>query len=70
MSNPMKDVREAHKLTQEEMAKKLACSVSTIYRCEASGRLPIPAVANNLRRMARQKGIEIEASSANAEGKI
>jgi DNA-binding XRE family transcriptional regulator len=64
MSNPVKDVRTALKLTQREMAEKLQCSFATERRCEYEARLPqTAAVVANLRTLAAQAGISIETTT-------
>ncbi len=64
MSNPVKDVREALKLTQKQMAEKMQCSFTTARRCEYEGRLPqTTAVRSNLRKLAKQAGITIETTA-------
>jgi DNA-binding XRE family transcriptional regulator len=60
--NPMKEVRKVLKLTQEEMAEQLACSTTTVRRCERKGTVPRrnQTASTELRRMARQASIEIK----------
>jgi len=67
MSNPVKDVRTAHGLTQLQMAEKLGCGHTTLRRLEYESRLPEnKAVLHNLRKLAKQKGIQIEAEKETA----
>jgi DNA-binding transcriptional regulator YiaG len=59
--NPVKDVRMALDLSQEQMARELGCSQSTVGRCEQARAMPHkPAVLAKLLFMAKQAGIEIE----------
>lgn len=61
-TSTVKAVRLALGLTQEEMAQKLGCSLSSARRFEQEGVLPrVKAVRGNLLRMAKQAGIELEA---------
>ncbi len=53
--NPVKAVREALKLTQEEMAERMGCGHTTERRCEYEARLPkTRAVLANFRKLERQ----------------
>jgi transcriptional regulator with XRE-family HTH domain len=62
MGNPVKDVRKALDLTQEEMARRLGCSKTSERRFEYTATLPrVTAVLANLRKLAKQAGVEIEA---------
>lgn len=61
MGNPVKEVRDAHGLTQEEMAERIGCGKTTLRRCEYTSRLPQnSAVLKNLRQLAQEKGIDID----------
>lgn len=59
--NPVKEVRLALELTQEQMADKLRTSLMTARRCEYEKRLPgTRAARENFFKLARQAGIEFE----------
>jgi DNA-binding XRE family transcriptional regulator len=56
--NPVKAVRLALGLTQEEMAQRLGCSSMTARRCEYEERVPTTrAVLANLAALAKEAGI-------------
>jgi transcriptional regulator with XRE-family HTH domain len=59
--NLVKEVRLALGLSQEQMAHKLGCSQSTVWRCERTGTVPHDvAVVAALHSMAGRAGLEIE----------
>jgi len=60
MSNPVKDVRTALELTQEEMAQRLGCSITSERRFEYTSAIPrTKAVLANLQKLAKQAGVQI-----------
>jgi transcriptional regulator with XRE-family HTH domain len=59
--NPVREVRAALKLSQEDMAQRLGCSISSERRFEYTATLPrVKAVRERLTKLAKQVGIEIE----------
>jgi transcriptional regulator with XRE-family HTH domain len=63
-TSPIKTVRLALNLTQEEMAAKLGCSITSERRFEYDGTLPkVKAVLGNFKKLAKQAGIEIEVTA-------
>jgi len=65
--NPVKEIRAALGLTQEEMAQRLGCSLTSQRRFEYQRTLPkVKAVAGNLRKLAKQAGVELEEAPAPA----
>jgi DNA-binding transcriptional regulator YiaG len=63
--NPVKEVRQALGLSQEQMAAKLGCCHSTVCRWELKGTLPTRGdtrgdILLRLRWLAEKAGIEIE----------
>jgi transcriptional regulator with XRE-family HTH domain len=63
--SPVKEIRKALGLTQEEMAAKLECSYASARRFEYEGTLPRQrAVMNNLRKLAKQAGVQLESGGA------
>ncbi len=65
MNNAVKDIRVALKLTQKQMAAKLGCSAMTVRRSEYDQALPrTAAVMANLRKLAKQAGVEIDDGKA------
>ena len=59
--NPVKEVRQALGMSQDELAHELGCSQGRVSQWERDGALPIkPYVLANLLRLAKQGGIEIE----------
>jgi transcriptional regulator with XRE-family HTH domain len=67
-NNPVKAVREALKLTQEEMAERMGCGYSTERRCEYTGRLPSSrAVLANFRKLERQAAQAVQAANSSNE---
>lgn len=60
----MREIRQAHNYTQQEMADKLGCALPTIKRSEKDGRLPRSgAVLRNLKALGTLAGIAIEAET-------
>jgi transcriptional regulator with XRE-family HTH domain len=58
--SPVKAVRLALNMTQEEMALQMGCSINTQRRCEYDGRLPSTrAVLDNFRKLAKKAGIKV-----------
>jgi transcriptional regulator with XRE-family HTH domain len=63
--NPVKEIRVALKLTQYEMAKRMGCSITSERRFEYQRTLPtVVAVKANLRKLAKQAGVEIDTAPA------
>jgi DNA-binding transcriptional regulator YiaG len=61
VKNPVKDVRQALGLSQDQMAAKLRCCHSTVCRWELKGTLPTRGdILLKLRWLAEKAGIEIE----------
>lgn len=61
ISNPVKSVRAALGLTQEDMAAKMGCSITSQRRFEYDGTLPkVKAMLGNFRKLAKQAGVEID----------
>ena len=59
--NPVKEVRQALGLSQDELAHEIGCSQGAVAVWERNGTLPSkPYVLANLLRMAKQAGIDIE----------
>jgi transcriptional regulator with XRE-family HTH domain len=66
--NPVRDTRAALKISQEEMAQRLGCSISSARRFEYDGTIPRNrAVMGNLQRLAKQAGVSLEDAGAKAE---
>lgn len=60
-------VRFALKLTQEDFAREMGCSTSTIAKMEREGRTPgTRALKENLARLAKKSGIESAKAEASA----
>jgi len=58
---PVKQIRLALGITQEEMARRMECSISSARRFEQVGGLPrVAAMRSNLKRLAKQARIEVE----------
>ncbi len=56
-------IREALNLTQEESARELRCSLSTVARIERLDEVPdSAAIRDNFNRLAHRAGVEIEAT--------
>ncbi len=61
-TSPVREVRLALGLTQEQLAKKMGCSLSSERRFEYDGTMPtVGAVLANFKRLAKQAGVVIEA---------
>jgi transcriptional regulator with XRE-family HTH domain len=59
--SPVKAVRLALGITQQEMAKRMGCSHPSERRFEYAGTIPtVAAVRTNLKRLAKQAGVEVE----------
>ncbi|HEX8833966.1 MAG TPA: helix-turn-helix transcriptional regulator [Abditibacteriaceae bacterium] len=59
--NLMREVRNALDLTQEEMARELRSSVSTVAKCEAESRLPrTHATRDNFNKLAERAKISLD----------
>jgi DNA-binding transcriptional regulator YiaG len=57
-------VRGKLALTQEDFARELGCSVSTVAKLEGEGRTPgTRALKNNLARLAKRAGVSLEAKA-------
>lgn len=64
LGSPVKTIRLALNLTQEEMAAKMGCSITSARRFEYDGTMPkVKAVLGNLRKLAKQAGIDIESEA-------
>lgn len=62
-SNPVREVRDALKLTQKEMAERLQTSVMTVRRCEYEKRIPgTIGVRAAFERLAKQAEAQPEAA--------
>jgi transcriptional regulator with XRE-family HTH domain len=60
----VKAVRLLLNLTQEEMAAKLGCSITSERRFEYEATLPkVKAVRERFEKMAKKAGVEIEVSA-------
>ncbi len=60
-SSPVREVRLALGLTQEQLAKKMGCSLSSERRFEYSGTTPtVGAVLANFRRLAAKAGVSLD----------
>ena len=60
-SNPMRDVRLALGLTQEEMAVRLGVGYTTVRRCEYEKRVPGTIAGRRaFEQLAREAGIKID----------
>lgn len=60
--NIMREVREKIGYTQEQMAREIKCSLSTVTRCERMALVPHnEAVATNFRKLANKAGVSLEA---------
>jgi len=58
--NLVREIRQAHDMTQQEFADKLGCSVLTIKRMEKDSKLPVnAAVRRNLKALATLASIEL-----------
>lgn len=58
--NPMRAVRSALGLTQEEMAREIKCSWATIRNCERDAKLPRgEALRANFNALAKRAKIEV-----------
>jgi DNA-binding transcriptional regulator YiaG len=63
--NFMKEVRTALGLTQEEFARQLCSSLSTVTKCEAQARMPrTHATRANFEQLAKRAGISLDEVSA------
>jgi len=61
--SPVKEVRTALNLTQEEMARRLGCSYATQRRLEYSGKLPrVQAILNNFQKLAKHAGVKVDSA--------
>ena len=57
----MREIRQAHNYTQQQMADKLGCAVLTVKRSEKNGTLPrSSAVIRNLKALGTLAGIGVE----------
>ena len=64
IKSPVKAVREALGLTQEEMPAKLGCSITSERRFEYDATLPkVKAVLGNFRKLTQQAGVEVEVTA-------
>jgi transcriptional regulator with XRE-family HTH domain len=62
--NLMREIRQAHNYTQQEMADKLGCAVLTVKRSEKENKLPRSgAVLRNLKALGTLAGIEVEVAA-------
>jgi len=62
--SPVREVRKALKLTQEQMARELGCSYASARRFESDGTLPkVVAVRERFEKMAKKAGFEIEVTA-------
>ena len=58
--NPIKDVRLALGITQEEMARRLGCSYASARRFEYTAKMPRgQAVLANLHKLAKAAKVEV-----------
>jgi predicted transcriptional regulator len=58
---PVRVVRDALGITQEEMARRMGCSISSERRFEYDRSIPtVTAVKENFRKLAKQAGVEVE----------
>ncbi len=58
--NPVREIRDVLKLTQEEMAQRMGCSITSQRRLGYEGTLPRDkAVKANLAKLAQQAKVEI-----------
>jgi transcriptional regulator with XRE-family HTH domain len=61
-SDFVRRVRDAHGLTQEELAREIGCSTASVAKLEQERRIPKnAAVRANLVRLADAKGVERDA---------
>ena len=59
--NPVREVRQALGLSQQQMAVELGCNQSVLWNWEQAGTLPRKAAyLAELRLLAKQAGIDIE----------
>ena len=59
--NPVKEVRQALDFSRHQMAGELGCMQTLVWYWEEEALLPRQrAVMNNLRKLAKQAGIQIE----------
>lgn len=60
MSNPMLEVREALKWSQEQVASEIKCSLNTVRLCEKEARLPqLRAIRENFNALAKRAKVEV-----------
>lgn len=63
-SDAVSRVRSGLGITQEEFARELGCSVSTVAKMEGEGRTPgTRALKDNLARLAKRAGVSLEAKA-------
>jgi DNA-binding transcriptional regulator YiaG len=66
--NPVREIRTALKLSQEDMAQRLGCSISSERRFEYTGTIPRnKAVLVNLHRLAKQAGVQLHAQMSRSQ---
>ncbi len=62
--NPVREVRTALGLTQQQMADELRTSLMTARRCEYQKRLPgTRGALEQFKRLAKKAGVKVEATA-------
>jgi len=58
LEEKVRELRRRKKLTQEDMAREMGVSLSTVQRWESKGCQPIRLARRELRRLLQEAGIE------------